>query len=189
MRGKPRRARALALHVESRDRKGIARIQRVGACQTRKSRATFLRTCSSAGRASVRTRTGRAFIRGGRAGSGQALSMPALAAARFNPDLKAKYAELVKAGKPPKVARQSPSCASSCSSPTPCCAISGNGHKNRLDQDGYSSSSCERRRSRRPWVRLFARPPHAPPLRLHPRVPSRLPAKAGPGPRVPKRNR
>jgi transposase len=30
--------------------------------------------------------------------------MPALAAARFNPDLKAKYAELVKAGKPAKAA-------------------------------------------------------------------------------------
>ena len=39
-------SRALALHVESRDRKGIAQIQRVGACQNRKSRATFLRTCS-----------------------------------------------------------------------------------------------------------------------------------------------
>lgn len=48
--------------------------------------------------------TGRAFIRGGRAGVRQALYMPALVAARFNPDLKAKYAELVKAGKPAKVA-------------------------------------------------------------------------------------
>lgn len=38
------------------------------------------------------------------AGVRQALSMPALAAARFNPHLKAKYAELVKAGKPAKAA-------------------------------------------------------------------------------------
>ena len=35
--------------------------------------------------------TGRAFIRGGRASLRQALYMPALVAARFNPDLKAKY--------------------------------------------------------------------------------------------------
>jgi len=30
--------------------------------------------------------------------------MPALVAARFNPDLKAKYSALIAAGKPPKVA-------------------------------------------------------------------------------------
>lgn len=30
--------------------------------------------------------------------------MPALVAARFNPDLKAKYQQLVTAGKPPKIA-------------------------------------------------------------------------------------
>jgi transposase len=48
--------------------------------------------------------TGRAFIRGGRAGLRQALYMPARAAARFNPDLKAKYVHLVEAGKPAKVA-------------------------------------------------------------------------------------
>ena len=48
--------------------------------------------------------TGRAFIRGGRAGLRQALYMPALVAARFNPDLKAKYLKLVDAGKPAKVA-------------------------------------------------------------------------------------
>jgi transposase len=47
---------------------------------------------------------GRAFIRGGRASVRQALSMPALVAARFNPDLKAKYTQLVEAGKPAKVA-------------------------------------------------------------------------------------
>lgn len=47
---------------------------------------------------------GRSFIRGGRADVRQALSMPALVAARFNPDLKAKYAQLLGAGKPAKVA-------------------------------------------------------------------------------------
>ena len=46
--------------------------------------------------------TGRSFIRGGRAGLRQALYMPALVAARFNPDLKAKYAHLLDAGKPAK---------------------------------------------------------------------------------------
>ena len=48
--------------------------------------------------------TGRAFIRGGRASVRQALYMPALIAARFNPELKAKYTQLVKAGKPAKLA-------------------------------------------------------------------------------------
>jgi transposase len=48
--------------------------------------------------------TGKAFIRGGRANVRQALYMPALVAMRFNPDLKAKYRQLVEAGKPPKVA-------------------------------------------------------------------------------------
>jgi transposase len=48
--------------------------------------------------------TGRSFIRGGRAGLRQALYMPALVAMRFNPDLKAKYQQLVDAGKPAKVA-------------------------------------------------------------------------------------
>jgi transposase len=33
-----------------------------------------------------------------------ALYMPALVAMRFNPDLKAKYQTMIKAGKPPKVA-------------------------------------------------------------------------------------
>ena len=47
---------------------------------------------------------GRAFIRGGRAGVRQALYMPALVATRFNPDMKAKYAQLTSAGKPAKVA-------------------------------------------------------------------------------------
>ena len=47
--------------------------------------------------------TGRAFIRGG-ASVRQALYMPALVAARFNPDLKAKYDQLTNAGKPAKIA-------------------------------------------------------------------------------------
>ncbi|WOF44751.1 IS110 family transposase [Sphingopyxis indica] len=47
---------------------------------------------------------GKSFIRGGRANVRQALYMPALAAARFNPDLKAKYRQLILAGKPAKIA-------------------------------------------------------------------------------------
>ena len=48
--------------------------------------------------------TGHAFIRGGRASVRQSLYMPALVAARFNEDLKAKYDALRGAGKPAKVA-------------------------------------------------------------------------------------
>ena len=48
--------------------------------------------------------TGRSFIRGGRAGLRQALYMPALVSMRFNPDMKAKYQQLVSVGKPAKVA-------------------------------------------------------------------------------------
>lgn len=47
---------------------------------------------------------GKSFIRGGRANVRQALYMPALVAARNNPDLKAKYQQLVTAGKPAKIA-------------------------------------------------------------------------------------
>jgi transposase len=47
---------------------------------------------------------GRAFIRGGRAAIRQAIYMPALVAARFNPDMKAKYNQLTNAGKPAKLA-------------------------------------------------------------------------------------
>ncbi len=50
------------------------------------------------------TSCGRRTIRGGRANVRQALFMPALVAARFNPDLKAKYQALLAAGKPAKVA-------------------------------------------------------------------------------------
>jgi transposase len=48
--------------------------------------------------------TGRAFIRGGRANVRQAAYMPALVATRFNPDMKAKYKQMINAGKPAKVA-------------------------------------------------------------------------------------
>lgn len=48
--------------------------------------------------------SGKAFIRGGRAHLRQALYMPALVAIRFNPDLKAKYDQLIAAGKPAKLA-------------------------------------------------------------------------------------
>lgn len=44
------------------------------------------------------------FIGGGRKFLRQALYMPALVACRFNPDMKAKYSQLKKAGKPSKVA-------------------------------------------------------------------------------------
>lgn len=48
--------------------------------------------------------SGRAYIRAGRANVRRALFMPALVAMRFNPDLKAKYAQFIAAGKPPKKA-------------------------------------------------------------------------------------
>ena len=47
---------------------------------------------------------GRSFIQGGRARARRLLYMPALAAIRYNPDLRAKYCQLVAAGKPRKVA-------------------------------------------------------------------------------------
>jgi transposase len=47
---------------------------------------------------------GKSFIRGGRANVRQALYMPALVAARYNPDQKAKYQQLVTAGKHAKIA-------------------------------------------------------------------------------------
>jgi transposase len=49
-------------------------------------------------------RTGKRFIRGGRAHLRQALYLPALVAVRFNAAMKAKYHALLAAGKPPKVA-------------------------------------------------------------------------------------
>lgn len=47
---------------------------------------------------------GRSFIQGGRANVRRALYMPALVAARYNADLKAKYQSLIASGKPAKVA-------------------------------------------------------------------------------------
>ena len=47
---------------------------------------------------------GKSFIQGGRANVRQALYMPALVAARFNPDLKARYEQLIARGKPAKIA-------------------------------------------------------------------------------------
>lgn len=47
---------------------------------------------------------GKSHIHGGRANVRQALYMPALVAARFNPDLKAKYTALISTGKPAKLA-------------------------------------------------------------------------------------
>lgn len=49
-------------------------------------------------------RKGKAFVHGGRPQVRRALYMPALAAARFNPDLKAIYDALIARGKLPKVA-------------------------------------------------------------------------------------
>ncbi len=47
---------------------------------------------------------GKSFVQGGRKQVQQALDMPALAAVRFNPDLKAKYEQLTSAGRAPKQA-------------------------------------------------------------------------------------
>jgi transposase len=47
---------------------------------------------------------GYAFIQGGRKHLRDALYMPALVAARFNPDLSTKYQAMIKSGKPAKVA-------------------------------------------------------------------------------------
>jgi len=47
---------------------------------------------------------GKRFISGGRKFLREALYMPALVACNFNPDMKAKYEQLKKSGKPPKVA-------------------------------------------------------------------------------------
>ena len=54
--------------------------------------------------ASAKRRASRGFIRGGRASVRTGVYMPALVAARFNPDLKAKYTHFMAAGKPAKVA-------------------------------------------------------------------------------------
>lgn len=49
-------------------------------------------------------RTAKAYVTGGRTHVRQALYMPALVAARYNPDFAAKYDDLKARGKPPKVA-------------------------------------------------------------------------------------
>ncbi|MBU2649271.1 transposase, partial [bacterium] len=49
-------------------------------------------------------RTGKAFVTGGRVNVRQALYMPALVAARFNPDFAAMCQAMTARGKPPKVA-------------------------------------------------------------------------------------
>ncbi len=51
---------------------------------------------------------GRSYIKGGRARVRRLLHMAALSAIRCNPDLAAKYRQLVECGKPPKVALQLP---------------------------------------------------------------------------------
>lgn len=48
-------------------------------------------------------RTGKAFVTGGRVNVSQALYMPALVAARFNPDFAAMHQTMTARGKPPKV--------------------------------------------------------------------------------------
>ncbi|MGH6839840.1 MAG: transposase [Methylocella sp.] len=72
--------------------------------------------------------TGRA---GGQAGFRQALYVLARVAVRLTPELKAKYAKLVEAGKPTKVASPR-SYASSCSSPSPSSEIGVVGNQNSL---------------------------------------------------------
>ena len=47
---------------------------------------------------------GKASIQGGRKHLRDALYMPALVAARFNPDMRKKYEAMIKQGKPQKVA-------------------------------------------------------------------------------------
>ena len=47
---------------------------------------------------------GKAAIQGGRKHLRDALYMPALVAARFNPDMRKKYEAMIKQGKPQKVA-------------------------------------------------------------------------------------
>jgi len=81
---------------------------------------------------------GKSFIRGGRANVRQALYMPALVAARYNPDLKAKYQQLVTAGKPAK-SPSPPSCERSSLPQTLCSKPIDAGRNLRLDHHGYSN--------------------------------------------------
>lgn len=81
--------------------------------------------------------TGKAFVQGARAHVRHALYMPALAAARFNPDLNHTYKTLTARRKPPS-SPLPPSCENSSSSQTPSSATTENGPRNPLDQHGYS---------------------------------------------------
>ena len=67
-----------------------------------------MRAASLAGVAPVARQSGqwkgKSFIRCGQTNVRQSLYMPALVAARFNPDLKAKYQQLIAQGKPAKIA-------------------------------------------------------------------------------------
>ena len=74
----------------------------------RRSPASSELVASLAGLAPVTRQSGawqgRSFIQGGRARARRLLYMPALAAICYNPDLRAKYRQLVAQGKPRKVA-------------------------------------------------------------------------------------
>ncbi len=83
--------------------------------------------------------TGRAFIRGGRANVRQAVYMPALVATRFNPDMKAKYKQLINAGKPAKVALTAVMRKLILLANALLKANQELGRQNPLDQNGYSS--------------------------------------------------
>lgn len=72
-------------------------------------------------------------IQGGRMFLRRAIYMPALAAIRFIPDLKAKYHQLIAAGK-----HSLPSCESSSSWRMPSCVTGEGGPKFELEQHGYS---------------------------------------------------
>ena len=69
---------------------------------------TAKQTASLAGLAPMTRQSGqwrgKAFIQGGRKFLRDALYMPALVAARYNPDLRQKYQTMIQAGKPAKVA-------------------------------------------------------------------------------------
>ena len=79
---------------------------------------------------------GKERFQGGRAFLRRAIYMPALVATRYNPDLKAKYDQLIGAGKPGKVAiiaimRKLLITANAL------LRVGGNGQQSGLDQDGY----------------------------------------------------
>ena len=83
---------------------------------------------------------GHAFIQGGRKFLRDALYMPALVAVRFNPDMATKYQTMCAAGKQKRSPLQ-PLCANCSNAQTPSFAITENGLRKLLDQDGYSKGS------------------------------------------------